>query len=325
MNCKVSVIIPVYNMKKNVKICLENVLSQSLNDIEIICINDGSTDGTDKVLAGFAAADERVKVINQKNSGSGAARNAGIKFSCGEYLAFMDADDYFFDKFALEKLYDCAKNNSAVVCGGKLIDGRDKSVLYFSGTDKDFIYKNKFVEFFDYQEIYGYQAYIYKADFIKTNGILFKDYRRYQDPPWFLEVMLKCGGFYSSDIDFYVYFPGCINPKWNKKQFNDLFSGILDAAKVSGRYKLWKLQALLYERLSETIKNIPHFVVDEEFKKLIDSILRQFNFEQINKINTHLKIYDNAEIMYKRLKPKKKNFFQNIRRFLFFGEWSIVK
>ena len=91
---KISVIIPVYNVEKYLKESLESVVNQTLNDIEIICIDDGSTDSSPSILKEYQNNDERFIIINQENSGPGAARNRGIKEAKGKYTYFLDSDDY---------------------------------------------------------------------------------------------------------------------------------------------------------------------------------------------------------------------------------------
>lgn len=102
--CKVSIIIPIYNTEKYIKDCLDSVVNQTLDDIEIICINDGSTDNSLKLINDYAKRDKRIKVINQENKGQGTARNIGIKESKGEYIGFVDFDDYI-DLKMYEKLF----------------------------------------------------------------------------------------------------------------------------------------------------------------------------------------------------------------------------
>ncbi len=94
MKVKVSVIIPVYNAEKYLRQCLDSVINQSLRDIEIICVDDGSTDGSAAILREYAERDSRVRPIRQENKGAGAARNCGIDAVNGEYIAFIDADDW---------------------------------------------------------------------------------------------------------------------------------------------------------------------------------------------------------------------------------------
>ena len=102
---KVSVIIPVYNVEQYLKECLDSVINQTLKDIEIICINDGSTDGSLKILEKYESLDDRIVVFSQENSGLSATRNKGMQLSSGEYVYFMDSDDYL-ELNALEELYN---------------------------------------------------------------------------------------------------------------------------------------------------------------------------------------------------------------------------
>ncbi|NCA92648.1 glycosyltransferase, partial [bacterium] len=88
---KVSVIIPVYNTEKYIEKCVNSIISQTLSEIEIILVNDGSTDSSLKIINRYKEIDSRVRVINQTNAGAGAARNAGMKEARGEYLLFLDA------------------------------------------------------------------------------------------------------------------------------------------------------------------------------------------------------------------------------------------
>ncbi len=91
---KVSVIVPVYNVKKYLPQCLDSIVNQTLKEIEIICVNDGSTDGSDKVLEEYAQKDSRIKIINNKDRGISKARNLGMANAKGRYIGFVDADDY---------------------------------------------------------------------------------------------------------------------------------------------------------------------------------------------------------------------------------------
>lgn len=90
---KVSIIVPVYNVAKYLSTCLNSCINQTLYDIEIVCVNDGSTDNSLEILEAFAAKDHRVKIVTQPNGGLAAARNTGIKNACGEIIMFLDSDD----------------------------------------------------------------------------------------------------------------------------------------------------------------------------------------------------------------------------------------
>ena len=114
----VSVIIPVYNVEKWLRECLDSVCGQSLRNIEIVCINDGSPDHSLEIMKEYAARDDRFLIIDKQNEGVGAARNDGIRAAHGEFVAFMDPDDKYPDSDTLRLLYDAAKEH---VWGGFLM------------------------------------------------------------------------------------------------------------------------------------------------------------------------------------------------------------
>ncbi|MBQ9064818.1 MAG: glycosyltransferase family 2 protein [Blautia sp.] len=101
---KVSVIIPVYNSEEYLRHCLDSLLCQTFGDFEILCIDDGSTDSSARIIEEYVSSDSRVRLLHQENKGAGAARNYGLRESKGRYLLFLDSDD-FFEPVMLEKAY----------------------------------------------------------------------------------------------------------------------------------------------------------------------------------------------------------------------------
>lgn len=120
MDIKVSVIIPVYNCEKYIGECIESLVSQTLKECEFIFVNDGSSDKSKEIIEGYAKNDSRIKIINQKNGGVSVARNTGLKSAVGEYIGFVDGDDYIECDY-YEKLYDVAIENDCdvVMCDWK--------------------------------------------------------------------------------------------------------------------------------------------------------------------------------------------------------------
>lgn len=120
---KISVIVPVYNVKKYLPKCLDSIIAQSLKEIEIICVNDGSTDGSDKILNEYANKDNRIKIINRKNGGLSAARNTAIPYAKGKYIGFVDSDDYI-EPAMYELMYYNAEHfaSQMVICAVHKID-----------------------------------------------------------------------------------------------------------------------------------------------------------------------------------------------------------
>ena len=112
---KVSVIVPVYNVEDYLEECINSILNQTLKDIEIICVDDGSTDHSYDILMELQKKDNRLIVLKQKNEFAGRARNKGIEIAQGEYLVFLDSDD-FFEKNLLERMYDACIRENADIC-----------------------------------------------------------------------------------------------------------------------------------------------------------------------------------------------------------------
>ena len=126
---KISVIVPVYNVEKYLPCCLDSLTEQSFSEIEIICIDDGSPDGCPAILDRYAAKDARIKVIHQPNGGLSNARNNGMKIAAGEYISFVDSDDWV-DKDFFEKLYNSITKNNADVACATVIRKRPKTQKY---------------------------------------------------------------------------------------------------------------------------------------------------------------------------------------------------
>ena len=111
---KVSVILTVYNTSEYLEQCLRSVMNQTLKEIEIICVDDGSTDGSEKILKQLQSEDSRIIVLHQENAGAGAARNYGLSHAKGKYLSILDSDD-FFDIDMLELAYNAAEKYAAQI------------------------------------------------------------------------------------------------------------------------------------------------------------------------------------------------------------------
>ena len=126
---KISVIIPVYNVEEYLRECLDSVINQTLSDLEIICINDGSEDSSLEILKEYEAKDKRIKVIDKKNEGLSATRNLGIEIATGEYISFVDSDDYLDLNF-YEKLYIAAKKHDADIACTNLYRFSNKKKYY---------------------------------------------------------------------------------------------------------------------------------------------------------------------------------------------------
>ena len=185
---RISVIIPVYNVENYLNECLDSVLNQTFEDFEVICINDGSTDSSLDILRTYEKMDSRVRIISQENKGAGASRNIALKKACGEYVYFMDSDDYLkltaFEEL-MERYYDknpdfiMFKINNFIEQSGETID----DVYYRMPYLKERVGDNSFC----YDDVGDFllrlcvcpPSSIYNRKFIKDirfpEGLLFED------------------------------------------------------------------------------------------------------------------------------------------------------
>ncbi len=190
-NPKISVIVPVYNGEEFLSQCLDSILAQTLQDIEILCVNDGSTDNSLKILKGYAKKDKRIQIINQKNQGLSASRNNAMKIAKGEYLSFVDADDYINEQF-LEELYNSAIKENADIALGNIIrvENGEKPWLCYKKkqvADKtDDIFKLLNLP----KTCYVWNR-IYRREFILNNNLFFKEGITFEDIIWSPQVAYK--------------------------------------------------------------------------------------------------------------------------------------
>ena len=193
---KISVIILVYNNEQFIQQCLETVINQTLKEIEIICVDDGSTDNSLDILIKYSIIDRRITVLKQNNLHAGIARNAGLTIAKGKYLSFLDSDDWF-ELNMLEEMYNkiISKNADIIICQCKTFDS-EKGKLYDKMLDSslklNLIPKKDPFSVFDisnniFQICLGYAwDKLFRTEFINENNIRFqsinnKNYISYND------------------------------------------------------------------------------------------------------------------------------------------------
>ena len=265
---KVSVIVPVYNMGRFVGECLESVLGQTLREIEVICVDDGSTDESPAVLAGFAKRDPRVKVMTQKNQGAFAARNAALDLARGQFVIFMDPDDWYCDADALRTLYAEAVANKVKICGGELVEMLSKGIPkpLPAGYRPSYCYRRGgFFEFAEYQYFGWYTRFIFDRQMIEENNIRFPPYLRYQDPPFLVRAMIAAGRFYAIKRAMYAVRVDHKTINWQSKgckKLVDYMAGnaeLYDLARIHGLQDLSRRQRenlVSTGMLEEILKNL---------------------------------------------------------------------
>ncbi len=180
MRAAVSVIVPVYNGEKTIERCISSIQNQTLENIEIIVVNDGSADRTDEILSGIH--DRRLQVISQPNSGQGFARNAGLAAADGKYAAFVDADDTIEPRM-LEVMYERAEETEAdvVQCNITDIYSDGKSRVQLSCEDATACVDDSYADRYFAVCSHSYEVCnkLISLDVIKNGGVLFRDTKRY--------------------------------------------------------------------------------------------------------------------------------------------------
>ena len=190
---KISIIIPVYNASQYLAECLYSITAQSFQDIEIICINDGSTDDSLQILQDFGQRDARIKIIDQKNAGVSAARNAGIDIAIGKFLYFLDGDDLLAKNslsFIVER--DRFRNSEIILGGfsylynnGSSLHVRNESRFYFNEMKEKLL-----VDYVTWNLKIIMGSFIVQSELIKKNNIRFNEGQSFAEDVEFIVKML---------------------------------------------------------------------------------------------------------------------------------------
>lgn len=274
---KISVIIPVYNTELYLKECLDSVINQTLKEIEIICINDGSTDNSSEILKEYQEKDNRIVVISQKNKGPGITRNKGIKIAKGEYIICLDSDDFYYKKDGLEKLYNRIKIDKSEILFFDI-------VLKYNRKKEIKIKTSRLEEYKNYSSKEIYDKYVLKESINSSNcNKLFKrnlfDYINYTPNIYFedgeLLLRLLSLNIKISKLNDYIL---CTRERENSitTSFRDQYIDSL-------------------EKIFKTIDNIENFNITNEDKSfyklgLIVYVIKLYIKSRANSVNIEKRI-----------------------------------
>ena len=204
---KISVIIPVYNVEKYLRQCMDSIISQTFKDFECICVNDGSTDGSLDILQEYAKKDDRIKIITQENKGLPAARNVGIKKSIGQYLVFVDSDDFIVQN-CLETAFNKIIETSADIVEFNykfyyFKENRYESKIF---PDSQKIKKDDTIGTI-LQKSYEDTAWrrIYKKEFLLKNNLFFYEGRVSEDGVFAAMLFLYTKNIVYIEDELYIY------------------------------------------------------------------------------------------------------------------------
>lgn len=227
---KVSVIIPAYNCKDTIKRAVLSALSQTVSDLEVIAIDDGSTDGTYDLLTSLAKEDERLKVIRKENSGPADTRNLGIDNAKGEYIAFLDSDDYIENDFFSSLLKRASGCDFDVIAGGYYMENDEdlppfkKEFLHKSDLrlySRDDFFKN-LSSLTDSHMMFVVWNKLFKREMLKANNIKFQNFLSGEDRLFNLDVFKVLNSFLFVNRPFYhyvLYKKDTLNNRFVKNRF----------------------------------------------------------------------------------------------------------
>ena len=292
---KVSVIVPVYNVEKYIEKCLSSLVNQTLRDIEIIVVNDGSPDNSQKIIDKYAKKYSNIKSFTKKNGGLSDARNFGLKYASGEYIAFVDSDDYVkLDMY--EKMYDKAKENNfdMVVCDIDYLYP-DKTLRVSSGLEDDTtnikdVYLNTHPAAWNK---------IFKKELFE-NDVYFKKNVWFEDVEFIYRMLpyIKSIGVVKEDFNQYVQREGSITSIVNKKIYHyiDNMNGIIDFYKKRKLYDEYQKE-LEYAYVRYIYATFIRSVKRYDYKDYIEAV-----DIAIKNVKEHFPKYRKNKYFYKSLK-----------------------
>ena len=213
----ISVIVPVFNAEKYLQKCLFSLINQSLKELEIIVVNDGSTDNSEKIISLFAEHDARIIIVNQKHKLQGSARNNGLRHVKGEYTGFVDSDDWV-DEDYFEKLYSSAKKfDSDIALATNIRIGNGKAKKRLNIAKEEFItnLQGKFDVCYLWKDSCPTNK-IYKTEFLRCNNILFPEGVYCEDKLFSTMAIYYSNGIVTVPGTFYYYFRNPDSTSHNK-------------------------------------------------------------------------------------------------------------
>lgn len=315
-----SIIVPVYNSEKYLKKCLNSIVYQTYTNIEIICVNDGSTDESSKIIEEFKSKDKRIKVINQENRGLAEARNTGIKNIKGEFVAFLDSDDWLQEDFYKLLISRICQDNSDIAVGETHYYYDDKIsknewVNYYNFKNDKLIIKN--VE--DKQNlIYSCACWnkVYRTSLIKDNDLWFPKGLYIEDVPFtFTAICLskKVSLVHNAILYYRQHNESIMSKIFSFQRIFDIFEIYKICDKLLDSMKLDKELKIKYNYILDNFKifNLNGYYLacnkkyKKKFRKEFILILKKMN------INSNPYLTNESKKIYKIMTEKKKCQFKN--------------
>lgn len=299
----VSIIIPIYNVQEYLIGCLQSVCNQTFKDVEIICVDDGSTDESGSLLESYAQQDKRIRIVHQKNKGSSSARNIGLDLARGKYIAFCDSDDYWHPCF-LEYLLPFFDKCDADVVTCKLIHTCKKYSSDFKNLSQFkpsvFVSETPMIDFLRISKIQtGVHIKIYRKEAL--GQLRFVEGICYDDVPFTTMLMLQIKKIVVTNYPMYFYYD---NP-------NSIMRTSFTLDKVESYVKLIRhISTEIKQKAPQYFNDIRKNILNKRFKMMVNQAIRkQTNINSriilFDSIQKYVKeLYDEGLISYAGLKPQ---------------------
>ena len=290
---KISVIMPVYNDEKHLEDALNSIINQSLDDIEIICVNDASTDNSLNILKKFQKKYSNFIILSQENHGPAIARNNAMKHAHGEYIAFLDSDDLFLDNNSLKLMYDTATKNYANMVSANIM-GINLEGNIVKTYNLPYIDNYQVILPENYGIPYSFYKNIFKRKFLRDNHFTFPDIKRGEDPIFLAEILTKVDKIYNVPVDFYGYrySPNDSLDKINTYEIkNDYVNHFKDTFDILNSDK--KFSKTLSEYIKTFYKYISYFEDNEkdiELYNIIHDVFKNNEYGILDEIDNYFYI-----------------------------------
>ena len=265
---KISVIISVFNAEDCLGQCLDTVLTQTLQDLEVICVENGSTDGSLGVLQMYAMFDERLKVIQQEKTAQSVAWNNGLKNATGEFVCFMRTDNFYPANNILQTLYEQAKINNVSICGGELaqFDPRQPQLTQNFEKNSGFVFaQDGLMEYRFYQFDEGLGRFIFNRQFLRENRLRLPEYVHGFEECFLVAALYKAKKFYALHHIVCAQKTGAsVQFHWSKEKINDYWVAIANNMKIAHENSYYHLKDLCYTKLRNLFSVTKKYCTEEE-------------------------------------------------------------
>ncbi|WP_300753068.1 glycosyltransferase family 2 protein [uncultured Brachyspira sp.] len=303
---KVSVVIPVYNAEKYLEKCLDSVINQTLKEIEIICIDDCSTDKSYSILEKYREKDNRIVVIkNETNQGIGNNRNIGIRNAKGEYLAFIDNDDFYSENFLYDLFYTAKKYDSDICYTNTIFRGKEEyDIIIDNDTKDDYVMDCTLPSYFYLysdkgicdDKLWPWEVWgkIWKRDFIIKNNITFINSNYFEDLVFLLESVVYSPKMSINDNAKYYYVNVSTSAGSSKRSVeNDIRNYTAMFDRIFNIYYKKSYKNISYV-LDRFVLEVYKFYNNIENKKIF---YRELSNNMINIISNRNNVYPNIKML----------------------------